>query len=1060
MPTDQPDKAHEFYVMKRAGAGAPDLPYEKYIAAEKQAGAMRHYSLATRRFSAGALVRSGELRGPGALVGSADVRGTGAARSEGDLPGAGADLGGWESLGPGNQGGRTRALLIHPSDPKIMYAGAATGGVWKTTDAGANWKPVTDAFPSLGIGALAFEPGNPGTIYAGTGFWFNSLSGTNALGSAPRGAGIFRSRDAGATWERLPQPDGIHFRYINEIIVSRQDVNRIYAATWTGIFRSRDGGRNWTQIVNRGTGSQNGCQDMVARPDTGTDYLFASCGTTEASVPVILRKEDAAQDGEWQTVYTNRLAGNTTLAIAPSSPSTIYALSAGNLSAGTWNASLLGVWRSTANGDPDTWEARVTNADAEPLNTSLLSNNQSFFFNVCFNGARNVLGQGWIHNAIAVDPQDPERVFVGGIDVYRSDDGGKNWGLASFWQAADGLNGAHADVLGLVFPPDYDGESRPFLYAATDGGVYITDNARAELATGPRAACQPYQNRVRWRPLHGGMQTTQFYSGAVLPGGGAFFGGKQDNGTMRGSLANLRDWLRLSGGDGSAVAVDPRNANVVFASTQGFGLLRSVNGGQSFTAATRGTLTTDTFSFIAPLAIDAVNPDRLYAGGRYFYRTDDQATQWMRISNRLLEPLEGTVSAIAVAPSDGTRVLMATSSGFIFRTGNAVEANAETVWEGVRPRPGFVPALAFDPTNADVAYAVYSQFKTTVDQSHVYRTRDGGRTWEGIDGAGDTSVPDVPVLAVMVDPQDTSRIYLGTDLGVFVSVDGGTSWSRDQSPFAAVPTEALQIERGGGASYLYAFTFGRGVWRTLLPGTGTPCEYNLVGAQTANFPAIGGDAGLNVETREGCTWTAIGVGPTGTLPSIVMASPPSATGSGPVRAGVQLNYTQAARTLQVSVQNRSATIRQAAAVAIAPASNLFESAAEIALPYVGVRDTRTNTATPETDKQPSCFEGPPQKTSWLKFTPAESGKIEVALLGQRYDVFGNSGVVVTAYPAEGAGVGGELACGAVPRDLVAWRYGLLAFDAAAGKTYFLQVSATGNTTVDGGYTVVGVQLRR
>jgi hypothetical protein len=433
MPTDQPDKAYEFYVMKRAGVGPRDLPYEKYEAAQKRADRMRTYSLARQAYT---------TKRRGASV-SATV-----------------DLGGWQPLGPGNQGGRTRVLLIHPTDPQIMYSGAATGGVWKTTNGGQSWAPLTDTFPALGIGAMAFEPGQPDTIYAGTGFWFNSLSGTNVFGSAPRGVGIFRSRDAGVTWERLPQPDGLHFRFINKIIVSRHDVNRIYAATWTGIFRSRDGGQTWQQLVNRGVFPQNGCQDMVARPDTATDYLFATCGTSANSNPAILRRVDAAEDGPWEAVFSNRAAGNTTLAIAPSQPGTIYALSASNGSDNPqWNASLLGVWRSTTNGDPDTWEARVTNTDAVAINTSLLSNNASFYNDVCAGATRSILGQGWIHNALAVDPQDPDRVWAGGIDIYRSDDGGRNWGIASFWQAADEPNGAHADVLGIVFPPDFDGHT-------------------------------------------------------------------------------------------------------------------------------------------------------------------------------------------------------------------------------------------------------------------------------------------------------------------------------------------------------------------------------------------------------------------------------------------------------------------------------------------------------------------------------------------------------------------------------------------------------------------------
>ena len=262
MPGDQPDKAADFYVMKRAGEGVRDLPYERYEAARRHADRM---PLASSR--------------------------------KGNRAEA-IDLGGWEALGPGNQGGRTRHLIIHPDDSKIMYAGAATGGVWKTINGGENWNPISDTFPALGIGALSFDPANPDTIYAGTGFWFNTLSGTSVFGAAPRGGGIFRTGDGGASWEMLPGTDATQFRYINEIFVSHNDASHIYVATWTGIFRSLDSGQSWTQVVNRGRVNENGCQDMVMRTDQSTDYLFASCGTSVASNPVILRKTDAVGDGE------------------------------------------------------------------------------------------------------------------------------------------------------------------------------------------------------------------------------------------------------------------------------------------------------------------------------------------------------------------------------------------------------------------------------------------------------------------------------------------------------------------------------------------------------------------------------------------------------------------------------------------------------------------------------------------------------------------------------------------------------------------------------------------
>lgn len=1027
MPGDQPDKAAEFYLMKRAGEGARDLPYEKYEAAQRRIDRMPAFSLS----------RNQQVTAPTAKQSVAAIDGI--------------DLGGWQALGPGNQGGRTRHLLIHPGDPRIMYAGAATGGVWKTTDGGVNWRPVSDSFPALGIGGLTFEPGNPDTIYAGTGFWFNSLSSTNVFGSAPRGAGIFRTRDAGETWEKLPGTDTVEFRYINEILVSRQDVSRIYAATWTGIFRSLDGGQSWSRVVNRGGPGQNGCQDMVMRTDQSTDYLFAACGTTPASGPVILRNTDASSDEPWVRVYSNPAMGNTTLALAPSNQSIIYALIASNgLDSDEWRNSLLGVWRSTANGAADTWEARVTNQDPVAVNTGLLSTNSGFYSHLCSaNGQRSIGGQGWIHNAIAVDPQDPDRVYTAGIDIYRSDDGGRNWGIASFWQAADGPNGAHADVLGLVYPPDFDGASKPHLYAVTDGGVYLTQNSRAATATGDRAGCTPYANVVNWRPLHGGYQSTQFYSGAVLPGGGAYFGGKQDNGTMRGTPAGGNEWVRLRGGDGAAVAFDPRDPNTLFVSVQNFGLARSRNGGRTLTQTLRGiNEPSGNFAFIAPLAMDRTNPDRLYAGARIFYRTDDQADSWKPVSTQL-PTAQGYVSAIAGSPVDPSRVIFATNQGYLFWSRNALDANSTTTWDFARPRPGYVPAVTFDPVNPDVAYAVYSQFNTAAGQNHVYRTADGGATWTGVDGSGDSGIPDIPVLAVTVDPLDSNRVYLGTDLGVFVSTDGASTWARDLNPFASVPTEALVIERGAGVTQLYAFTFGRGVWRTTLPGSGESCTYRLA-QRDMTISAFGGDLATTVDTRDGCAWTAVPVSG-----GADVLSPASGAGAGSVRFTIPMQTTFASRRFSFHVQEESLTVTQAPPVAVPLSANFAATPAGIAsIPYLGILDTRTMTSD-ATDPTPSCASTAPAKTVWYRVTPAASGTMEIYFEGRRYDVAGNSGVIVSAYAGPG---GPELGCAAIPRNTGVWIGRTMRIPVNAGQSVLIMAGATGSGLLDGGFTILGVRM--
>src|SRR5262249_10786232 len=172
-----------------------------------------------------------------------------------------------------------------------------------------------------------------------------------------------------------------------------------------------------------------------------------------------------------------------------------------------------------------------------------------------------------------------------------------------------------------------------------------------------------------------------------------------------------------------------------------------------------------------------------------------------------------------------------------------------------QPRSGFVSHLAFDPVRPEIVYATYSQFKTSSAQNHVYKSMNGGATWIGIDGSGSTGLPDIPVFTILVDPQNPSNLYLGTDLGAFVSLDEGATWARDDNPFANAVTETLVLDRSAGQTTLVAFTHGRGVWKVALPGSGDACQYAVSG-DSASFSAFGETAAFKVVTRDNCTWSA------------------------------------------------------------------------------------------------------------------------------------------------------------------------------------------------------------
>jgi hypothetical protein len=175
-------------------------------------------------------------------------------------------------------------------------------------------------------------------------------------------------------------------------------------------------------------------------------------------------------------------------------------------------------------------------------------------------------------------------------------------------------------------------------------------------------------------------------------------------------------------------------------------------------------------------------------------------------------PADELVSAIAASPHDSKTVFAGVTSGRILRTFDGGTVNGSTVWSGRHPRAGFVSSLAFDPYDAQVVYATYAGF----GGAHVWRSNDRGETWEPIDGSGDGALPDIPVHSLAIDPRDTRRLYAGSDLGVFVSLDGGASWMAEREGMPAAVTEAVVLTRAGAAVYLYAFTHGRGVFRTEL----------------------------------------------------------------------------------------------------------------------------------------------------------------------------------------------------------------------------------------------------
>lgn len=851
---DSPKEAREFYRLKRAPLRKGPVPTDRYLKALEHVKQMPSYSTRLNRF----LTKSDDLQS--------------------------AVLGQWTSLGPGNLGGRTRALLVNPSNPSVMYAGGVSGGVWKTTNAGASWTAMADLLPNIAINSIAMDPANSNVIYAGTGEgYFNE--------DAVRGAGIFKSNDAGVNWSYLASTNTEDFYYVNDLVVSPNNSQRIYAGTATGVWLSTNAGTTWSRVLNPDV--TGGCLDLAIRTDQATDYLFASCGTFDLAK--VYRNTNAAGGGSWTQVLNELGMGRTSLAIAPSNQSTVYAMSA-SIEGGAMDEGLYAVFRSTDGGA--SWTARVRNTDLIKLNTVLLSNPIIAFFIECGGGdIEAFVNQGWYDNVIAVDPLDPNRVWAGGIDLFRSDDGGANWGIASHWWADQSSPVyCHGDQHAIVFHPGYNGTTNKTMYVGNDGGLFVTTDARAATGTGESAVCNQVTS-IPWSNINNGYGVTQFYHGAPYPDGTSFIGGAQDNGVSRGSAGAPNAWSPLLGGDGGYVAIDPTNTNVLYVENILLSLQKSTDGGVTFADAVTGINESFLdFAFITPFVMEQSNPQRLWTGGLYMWRTTDGAANWTQASD-IVAGL-GSFSAIAVAPTNPNNVLAGTMDGFIHRTNIGLTSDDTTVWPFAQPRDGFVSSLKFDPTNANIAYATYSTFNSISGDRHVYKSTDAGATWLGIDGTGVTGLPDVPVHSVIVDPGNSARLYVGTDIGVFVTLDGGANWARENTGFANVATEALVVNGPAGAREIFAFTHGRGAWRVSL------CPLTL--SKTELFVGVsGGVASVGVSSPSACSWSAS----TGDS-WINIVSGDGGSGNGSVDLEFRENFTGAPRVGTINVSGHSIVVTQ------------------------------------------------------------------------------------------------------------------------------------------------------
>ncbi len=664
----------------------------------------------------------------------------------------------WEFAGPVNIGGRVSAVALNPVDPQVFYIGAASGGVFKTNDAGLSWDAIFDEQPSLSIGDIALAPSNPDVIYVGTGE-------ANAGGGSVSydGLGVFRSDDGGSSWTNLGLVEG---GSIGRIAVHPQNPDICYVAAMgrmfskneeRGVFKTSDGGQSWQKVLflNDSTGAIDiainpqdpnmiyaAMWERVRRPDQRI-YGGPSCG--------IYRSFDGGDS--WQQLTTglptpSPNVGRIGISVSPSDPSILYTIYAD--AEGYFD----GVYKSINYGD--SWTR---------TNDGALSNIFASY--------------GWWFGRLRVDPLNPNIVYAIGFDLYKTNNGGNSW-----TNIGSSMHVDHHDV--YAHPAN-----NQFVVCGNDGGVYTSQNGGSS-----------------WSHIEN-LPIMQFYTSEIdQQHPERLYGGAQDNGTNRTLTGNIDDWNSIYGGDGFVVKVDPLNNQYVYAEYQYGGLGRSTNGGTSFMDATNGLA--GRFNWMSPLTLNPVNPTILYFGSNKVYKSVNRAANWTAISPDLTNgagqynQMFGTITTIAVSPVNQQIIYAGTDDANVW-----VTQNGGTDWTKISDNlpDRWVTRVTADPMNESIAYVTFSGYRQDDYLPHIFRTTDFGQNWTDISG----DLPESPINDIIADPANDSVLFVANDVGVFGSVNLGQNWIPIGDGLPNVPMMDLTFQPD--LRMLVVATYGRSMYK-------------------------------------------------------------------------------------------------------------------------------------------------------------------------------------------------------------------------------------------------------
>jgi hypothetical protein len=744
----------------------------------------------------------------------------------------------------GHVAGRTNVMAVDPVTPNVAYLGSDGGGVWKSTNccsASTTWSPVTDdpLISTIAIGDLTIDPGNHDVVYAGTG---DLRFGSFSFGAA----GVLKSTDQGATWTvlgvdvfapPLPLPPGTFPQYqaIGKVKVDPNNSNIVIVGAKTGVYFSYDAGLNWTGpcLTNAFPSQRQDITGLLVADAGATTEVYAAVGVRGFSTTVQFNLDQNGANGVYKTTvpasgcpaswtlsstsangwpagtgagapFPANVLGRVDLAMAPSNPNVVYAQVQSIPTRGQ-----LGVWRTTDGGT--TWQQR---SSASGLTG-------------CFGD----YPQNWYDQGMAVDPNNPDVVYMSTVDIFKSTNGGTTFVNTTCGYA--GGNVVHVDHHALAYVPG----SSSVMIAGSDGGAYVTTNATSTPPTFSR--------------LNDSLSTIEFYSGDITanfatsasPGINA---GAQDNGSsvfVWSGNPGPAIWQLRKGGDGMFARIEPKLGQRWYQESQNGNLSVSTTGPFGGQVNATGGWTADTLSFIFPYELDKNNCpgatcDHMIAGSNRVWETLTgaiPASSWQPVSPNLCKGTladRSFINQLAFSGTDTTVAIVGTNDGNVQYGFGLGSLPSTAVWVNVTGGNAVLPNrpildVATDPATPTIGYAAVGGFdqNTPATPGHVFQVTCTANcaSFNWVNKSG--NLPNIPVDSIIANPLFPQQVFAGTDWGLYYTDDitqNPPTWFRFQAGLPNVMIWDMAIDRG--ATTLALFTRSRGAYAWPLPDGPVPVE--------------------------------------------------------------------------------------------------------------------------------------------------------------------------------------------------------------------------------------------